>query len=78
MPLFACTKCNAVENTATGWYWLAKAREEAQCSECRTGAWHGHFPKQDAGESWRPDPRNVHPKHLPPFLVHVSEIEAKL
>lgn len=52
MPLYACSKCRAVENTATGDYWsqqheayTAKKKLEPLCSECLTGKWHGQFPK---------------------------------
>ncbi|EPX84795.1 hypothetical protein [Salipiger mucosus] len=72
MPLFACQNCNAIENTAVGWYWCAKSFEDAICSECRTGTWHGHFPKQDA-DGWVPEERAIHPRHLPPFLTKPEE-----
>lgn len=46
MPLFNCSKCGVVENTALGAYWLEKARgEPTLCSECSTGKWHGTFSK---------------------------------
>ena len=43
MPLFACQKCQTIENTALGHYW---AEKEKLCSECATGKWHGKFPKE--------------------------------
>ena len=57
MPLFACSKCDAVENTALGAYWLNEARgNPVLCSECDTGTWHGHFPKESAREGgWAPE-----------------------
>ena len=54
MPLFKCTKCGCVENTALGYYWSNP--KAAQCSECFTGTWHGRFDKELAGEcGWVPD-----------------------
>ena len=49
MSIFACSKCNAVENTATANYWFCKD-EEPLCSECdpEIGKWHGMFTKEDA------------------------------
>jgi hypothetical protein len=51
MPLFNCTKCGAVENTALSNYWVDQCRRdksapfEPRCSECdpRIGVWHGRF-----------------------------------
>lgn len=46
MSLFACSKCNAVENTALGYYWGAQLdKQPPLCSECHTGTWHGEFDK---------------------------------
>ena len=66
MPLFACSKCNVVENTALGCYWWEHLKGKAVlCSECGKGKWHGLFPKEDAG-SWVPDERGrkAAPGHL--------------
>lgn len=63
MPLFACSKCGCVENTALGNYWRAASRgEPVLCSECdpAIGHWHGRFPKEPASDGWRPDPRKPH------------------
>jgi len=46
MPLFRCTKCGCVENTALGHYWMTPDKPE--CSECHTGKWHNRFPKRSA------------------------------
>jgi hypothetical protein len=53
MPLFECTKCHCVENTALSSYWRQEmgAHEQGEtfepvCSECETGAWHGKFEKR--------------------------------
>ena len=52
MPLFRCTACDTVENTALSNFWHALEIEEkrALCSECDPliGQWHGEFPKQSA------------------------------
>lgn len=61
MPLFHCTNCGCVENTAVGNFW--SCRTAPQCSECKTGMWHGKFVKQSAvgyqldtdGFLWGPD-----------------------
>lgn len=82
MSLYRCTRCDAIENTATGGYWeqemAAYQREEKVaplCSECFTGKWHGQFPKrgitaewlQDRrGFLWKPDEAKTVP-HLGPF-----------
>jgi hypothetical protein len=42
MPLFVCERCETIENTALGRFWLAKKK---LCSECRSGTWHGKFPR---------------------------------
>lgn len=57
MPLFACSKCNTVENTSLGEYWYPVAKGLAVlCSECSTGKWHGRFPKERADNgNWEPD-----------------------
>ena len=53
MPLFQCTKCGCVENTAASNYvhqTYADPPEPALCSECdpEIGKWHDMFPKQSA------------------------------
>lgn len=53
MSLFACTRCNAVENTAvTLGYWSnLMDGEPVLCSECADGKWHGLFPKRLLSET---------------------------
>jgi hypothetical protein len=46
MPLFACSKCGCVENTALGKFWAQ--RDAPLCSQCATGAWHGRFERKNA------------------------------
>ena len=54
MPLFPCSKCNCVEDTALSHYWSARLRQVAAvCSACDPGIgkWHGEFPRESA-EGW--------------------------
>lgn len=48
MPLFKCSQCGCVENTALGKYWSRVCLDKLPplCSECATGKWHGKFPKR--------------------------------
>jgi hypothetical protein len=47
MPLFNCSKCGTIENTALGAYWYNRAKDlPVLCSECATGTWHGQFAKE--------------------------------
>jgi len=63
MPLYECSKCGAIENTATGGYWSqqldamdSKTEFKPKCSECITGTWHGLFAKRNAkAERYEPD-----------------------
>jgi hypothetical protein len=51
MPLFPCSKCNCIEDTALSHYWSARLRQTAAvCSACdpTIGKWHGEFPKESA------------------------------
>ena len=54
MPLYRCSQCGCVENTATGRFWgqtwaIRKGDSDGcKCSECLTGTWHGRFPKTSA------------------------------
>ncbi len=49
MPLYACSKCGCVDNTALGGYWKRVYLDKLPplCSECNPeiGKWHGDFPK---------------------------------
>lgn len=58
MPLYMCTACGSVDNTATGGYWEQELRAykagkkfEPLCSACNPdiGAWHGKFERRSAG-----------------------------
>lgn len=47
MSTFICTKCGAIENTATSNYWVNKCDgRPALCSYCETGKWHGKFKRK--------------------------------
>lgn len=50
MPLFACSKCETVENTATGHFWGRQMQGlPVLCSECgEAGVWHGKFRQRKA------------------------------
>lgn len=51
MPLFECTKCGCVENTACCNYWSRKIdKKPALCSACDPdiGKWHGNFEQRPA------------------------------
>ena len=47
MPLFECSKCGVVENTALSngsWRHLQEGKP-LECSQCHDGKWHGEFPR---------------------------------
>lgn len=57
MPLYMCSKCGSVENTALGGYWRqqmeafeSKKKHAPLCSACdpELGAWHGEFERKSA------------------------------
>lgn len=54
MPLFECSKCGTVDNTAlTNFWWDVKQEKKpALCSECdpAIGKWHGKFRKSTVAE----------------------------
>lgn len=57
MSLFVCDHCNTVANTAPDKYWEQSINQAQQgippservyaCSLCRTGEWHGLFPRKE-------------------------------
>jgi hypothetical protein len=56
-PLFSCSRCNCVEDTALCHYWSARLRQNsAVCSACdpTIGRWHGEFPRQ-SDQGWISD-----------------------
>ena len=54
MPIFECSKCHAVDNTALTNFWWNTLQENkpALCSECDPdiAKWHGQFPKTSASD----------------------------
>lgn len=52
MPIFQCSKCGCVENTALCNYWWGVVHDKKPplCSECdpEIGKWHGKFEKKSA------------------------------
>jgi len=55
MPLFECSKCGCVENTASCKYWRRFLKETKPyspplCSGCdsQIGQWHGKWPQSSA------------------------------
>lgn len=54
MPLFECTKCHVVDNTALTNFWETRLPNggPALCSECDPdiGKWHGAFPRTLAAD----------------------------
>ncbi len=47
MSTFICTRCGAVENTATSEYWTLKREgKPVICSKCSTGKWHNKFARR--------------------------------
>lgn len=49
MPLFECSRCHSVDNTAMGNFWFTVYHEKlpALCTACdpQIGEWHGQFPR---------------------------------
>ena len=74
MPLFRCSECGCVENTAFSDFWLQRDFEKItpKCSECRTGKWHERFPKRSAsgylidqeGFLWSGNDPSAKPTHI--------------
>jgi len=59
MPIFKCSKCGVIDNTATSGYWhrymsLEKGQTPPPplCSQCdpEIGQWHGRFERNTPGE----------------------------
>lgn len=48
MPLFKCSACGSMDNTAlTNWAWRHAHKQPALCSACdpEIDQWHGEFPR---------------------------------
>jgi hypothetical protein len=53
MPLFECSECHSVDNTAlTNWAWRDHQGKPPLCSACdpEIGTWHGRFERITAKE----------------------------
>lgn len=65
MPLFECSQCHTVDNTATANYWARVHMDQkpALCSACDPdlGTWHDRFPRTTLEEYHRlyPDAKPV-------------------
>jgi hypothetical protein len=55
MPLFMCSRCGCVDNTATSKFWEQQMtavelgiEHKPLCAECspQVRRWHGHFPRK--------------------------------
>lgn len=47
MSTFICTRCGAIENTATSDYWYdTMENRQPVCSKCSSGKWHNMFPRE--------------------------------
>lgn len=50
MPIFRCSKCGCIENTALCHYWweVHEEKKPPLCSECdpTIGKWHGAFERE--------------------------------
>lgn len=60
MPLFICSKCRVIENTALGRYWeTVMTKDEPLCSQCdpKINKWHGRFERQTV-DQWLKDNPN--------------------
>jgi hypothetical protein len=52
VPIFQCSRCGVLENTALGAYWLNRGQGKAVlCSLCDTGRWHEAFPRKTPAEA---------------------------
>jgi hypothetical protein len=66
MSIYRCTRCDVIENTALGGYWMqqleahkAGTKHEPLCSQCdpSIGEWHGKFPRQGVTPDYVQDAR---------------------
>ena len=82
MPLFRCTRCDVVENTALSNYWLTQlaAHKSAQpheplCSQCDPdiGEWHEEFPREAVSAEWYENPQgHLWRKHQLDSVKHMG------
>lgn len=56
MPVFVCSRCKHLENTATSRYVeLVMTGADPLCSECDSGSWHGKFERTAYDPKLHPD-----------------------
>ena len=59
MPLFNCSRCGCLENSALTSKSWSNPPDKMLCSECDTGKWHGKFKKETPEEAgYEPEPGN--------------------
>ena len=48
MPVFLCSRCKIMENTAASHYWIRKEGEPPLCTQCdpAIGKWHNMFERR--------------------------------
>jgi len=51
MPLFKCSRCGSLENSALTMGSWSNPPDKMLCSFCTTGKWHGMFPRQTPEEA---------------------------
>ena len=68
MPLFVCSECHIVDNTALSKYWWWRHYNDLPplCTQCAGGEWHNHFDRVE-WKDW-PNPAGVQypPSSTPP------------
>jgi hypothetical protein len=64
MPLFECSHCGNLDNTALGHYW--GAIDAPMCTRCFTGKWHGKFDEQK-------DRRPLVLAHVQPIVIEEAD-----
>lgn len=65
MPLFECSQCHVIDNTALGSFWWRTGQENlpALCSQYDEGKWHGKFDRIHINDYRRmyPDSKIAYP-----------------
>lgn len=82
MPVFKCSQCGVMENTATSNYVMRTmiGKKPPLCSQCdpAIGRWHGRFERKkpkDKGLVIGPDGYVYHPED--PYYIALREADAK-
>ena len=92
MPLFICSKCGCVDNSALAHAWTEWSKNlPPLCTECKTGTWHGEWEKSPAsdyikgGKTYRyvedecdgAYPGRVEVEQVPETNTHAGQVFAK-